>query len=82
MNRRGNSYHNTPMQSFEASLTKAQLLQYQYATREEANADIFHYIECFYSTMRRNCAQGNRSPLDFAAAFVPCLQKQRKLIYP
>jgi putative transposase len=58
-----------------ASYTKIQIVpkeqvhHQRYATRDQAKADIFDYIECFYNTIRRHSALGNRSPLDFTASF-------------
>jgi len=37
----------------------------RYRTRDEARADIFVYIECFYSRKRRHGYIGNISPVDF-----------------
>jgi putative transposase len=68
MSRRGNCYDNAPMESFWASLKKEQVHHRRYATRTEARADIFDYIECFYNTIRRHSALGIRSPLDFTAS--------------
>jgi putative transposase len=56
MSRRGNCYDNAPMESFWASLEKEQVHHWQYATRAEAEADIFDYIECFYNNVRRHSA--------------------------
>jgi putative transposase len=68
MSRRGNCYDNAPMESFWASLKKEQVHHQHYATRAQAKADIFDYIECFYNTIRRHSALGNQSPLDFTAS--------------
>jgi putative transposase len=78
MSRRGNCYDNAPMESFWASLKKEQVHHYQYATRAEAKADIFDYIECFYNNVRRHSALGNKSPLDFTAAFNANLKSNAK----
>jgi putative transposase len=69
MSRRGNCYDNAPMESFWASLKKEQVHHQSYATRDQAKADIFDYIECFYNAIRRHSALGSRSPLDFTASF-------------
>ncbi len=74
MSRRGNCYDNAPMESFWASLKKEQVHHRHYATRQQAKADIFDYIECFYNTIRRHSALGNRSPLDFTASFISDLK--------
>jgi putative transposase len=63
------------MESFWASLKKEQIHHQHYATRAEAKADIFDYIECFYNTIRRHSALGNRSPLDFTALFASDLRR-------
>jgi putative transposase len=74
MSRRGNCYDNAPMESFWASLKKEQVHHQHYATRDEARADIFDYIECFYNTIRRHSALGNQSPLDFTASLASDLK--------
>ncbi len=70
MSRRGNCYDNAPMESFWASMKKEQVHHRHYQTHDEARADIFDYIACFYNTIRRHSALGNMSPQDFTAAFV------------
>jgi putative transposase len=60
------------MERFWASLKKEQVHHQHYATRAEA--DFFDYIECFYNTIRRYSALGNRSPLDFTASFASDLK--------
>ena len=37
----------------------------RYRTRDEARADIFDYIECFYNRKRRHGYVGNISPVNF-----------------
>ena len=58
MSRRGNCYDNAPMESFWASLKKEQVHHQHYQTRDQARADIFDYIECFYNTIRGHSALG------------------------
>ena len=36
-----------------------------YRSRDEARADVFDYIECFYNPIRRHSTLGYLSPLDF-----------------
>jgi putative transposase len=74
MSRRGNCYDNAPMESFWASLKKEQVHHQSYATRDQAQADIFDYIECFYNAIRRYSALGNQSPLDFTVSFASNLK--------
>lgn len=68
MSRRGNCWDNSPMESFFASLKKELVHDEDYATREEAKASIFDYIETFYNRVRRHSALGYVSPTDFEAA--------------
>ena len=75
MSRRGNCYDNAPMESFWASLKKEQVHHRHYKTRDEARADIFDYIACFYNTIRRHSALGNLSPQDFTASFTAQIKK-------
>jgi putative transposase len=46
------------VESFFASLKKEPVHRKTYATRDEARADIFHYIETFYNTRRRHSTLG------------------------
>jgi len=36
-----------------------------YRTRDQANADVFDDIECFYNPMRRHLTLGYLSPMEF-----------------
>jgi putative transposase len=36
-----------------------------YRTRDEAKADVFDYIECFYNPKRRHSTIGYMSPMEF-----------------
>jgi putative transposase len=40
----------------------------RYATRQEARADVFDYIERFYNPTRRHSTLGNVSPVAFERA--------------
>ena len=77
MSRRGNCYDNAPMESFWASLKKEQVHHQHYQTRDQARADIFDYIECFYNTIRGHSALGNLSPMDFTQSFVSDLKRNQ-----
>jgi putative transposase len=68
MSRRGNCWDNAPMESFFASLKKELVHGEDYATREEARASIFEYIEVFYNRVRRHSAPGYMSPAEFERA--------------
>jgi putative transposase len=62
MSRRGNCWDNAAMESFFASLKKELVHDEDYATREEAKASIFEYIEAFYNRVRRHSALGYVAP--------------------
>jgi len=68
MSRRANCWDNAPAESFFASLKKELVHHEDYATREQARASIFEYIEAFYNRTRRHSALGYLSPSDYEAA--------------
>ncbi len=68
MSRRGNCWDNAPMESFFASLKKELVHDEDYATREEARASLFEYIEVFYNRVRRHSSLGYRSPGEYERA--------------
>lgn len=65
MSRRGNCWDNAPMESFFASLKKELVHHEDYATREQARASIFEYIEAFYNRVRRHSSLGYVSPAEY-----------------
>jgi putative transposase len=65
MSARGNCYDNAVVESFFGLLKRERVNRVHYRTREEARADIFDYIECFYNRKRRHSYLGNVSPADF-----------------
>jgi transposase InsO family protein len=65
MSRRGNCWDNAPMESFFASLKKELVHREEYATREEAKASIFEYIEVFYNRVRRHSSLGYVAPAEY-----------------
>jgi putative transposase len=68
MSRRGNCWDHAPMESFFASLKKELVHHEDYATREQARASIFEYIEAFYNRVRRHSALGYVSRDEFERA--------------
>ena len=68
---------NAPMKSFWTSRKKEPVHRQHYQTRDEARADIFDYIKCFYNTIRRHSALGNQSPLDFTQSIVSDLKRNQ-----
>jgi len=65
MSRAGNCWDNAAMESFFASLKKERTARKTYRTRDEAKADVFDYIECFYNIKRRHSTIGYISPVEF-----------------
>jgi transposase InsO family protein len=65
MSRRGDCWDNAPMESFFASLKKELVHHEDYATRDEARASIFEYIEAFYNRIRRHSALGYVAPAEY-----------------
>ena len=65
MSRRANCRDNAPMESFFASLKKELTRGESFATREEARASIFEYIEVFYNRVRRHSTLGYVAPAEF-----------------
>jgi putative transposase len=65
MSRRANCWDNAPMESFFASLKKELTRGESFATREEARASIFDYIEVFFNRIRRHSSLGYMSPAEY-----------------
>jgi putative transposase len=65
MSRSGNVWDNAAMESFFSSLKTERIARKVYRTRDEAKADVFDYIECFYNTKRRHSTIGYLSPMEF-----------------
>ncbi len=61
----GQCWDNAPMESFFASLKKELTHHEDYATRAEARASIFEYIEIFYNRQRRHSTLGYVSPAEY-----------------
>jgi len=68
MSRRANCWDNAPMESFFASLKKELTRGEVFATREEARASIFEYIEVFFNRIRRHSSLGYMSPAEYERA--------------
>ncbi len=65
MSRRGNCYDNALMESFWSSLKRELVHRVNFATRAQARAAIFEWIEIFYNRERLHSALGFQSPVDF-----------------
>jgi len=68
MSGRGDCYDNAMMESFWATLKCELVHQHKFATREQAKAAIFQYIEMFYNRKRLHSSLGYVSPDSFEAA--------------
>ena len=64
MSRSGNCWDNAAMESFFSTLKTARTSRKVYRTPDEARADVFDYIECFYNPKRRHSTLGYLSPLE------------------
>lgn len=65
MSRRGNCYDNATMESFWSTLKRELIHRCIFATRAQACAVIFEWIEVFYNRERLHSALGFQSPVDF-----------------
>ena len=65
MSRRADCWDNAPMESFFASLKKELVHGADFATRAEARAAVFEYIEAFYNPKRRHSSLGYLSPAEY-----------------
>ena len=65
MSRSGNVWDDAAMESFFSSMKSERTARKIYRTRDEAKADVFDYIECFYNAKRRHSTIGYKSPMEF-----------------
>jgi len=63
--RKGDCWDNAPCESFFGTLKQELVYQERFATRDEAKAKLFEYIEVFYNRQRRHSAAGSNSPAEF-----------------
>jgi transposase InsO family protein len=68
MSGRGDCWDNAVMESFWGTLKTELVHHEQYATRAEARASIFEYIEVFYNRKRLHSSLGYKSPEAFEAS--------------
>ena len=78
MSRKANCWDNAPTESFSNSLKNERVHSTRYTTREQAIADLFDYIEVFYSRSRRHSALGYHSPVQFLQDWITT-QHERKM---
>ena len=65
MSRRGNCWDNAVAESFFSTLKLELVYENEWATRAEARAAIFEYLEVFYNGQRRHSSLGYLSPVAF-----------------
>ena len=65
MSRKGNCYDNAFIESFWSTLKLDLVYRTEFATRQQAQREIFDYIERFYNRQRSHTALGCLSPVDF-----------------
>lgn len=65
MSRRGNCHDNAVSESFFQLLKRERIKRRIYATRDDARAEIFDYIEMFYNPKRRHGFNDQMSPADY-----------------
>jgi transposase InsO family protein len=68
MSRVGDCWDNAPKESFFGTLENELLAHCDFQTTEEAQDEIFEYIEVFYSRKRRHSALGGLSPAAYRVA--------------
>jgi len=71
MSRKGNCYDNAVVESFFSTLKNELVHERDYHTREEAQTEVFEFIEVFYNRQRLHQTLGYVSPVQFEAARVP-----------
>lgn len=65
LSRKGNCWDNAIVESFFAALKREAMKGKPFATREEARAALFRYIEIWYNRRRLHSTLGYQSPVDF-----------------
>lgn len=63
--RKGNPYDNAMMESFYRTLKRELIQGAKFETPEQAQMEIFKYIELYYNTKRMHSALGYLSPIQF-----------------
>lgn len=68
MSRKANCYDNAVMEAFWSTLKLELVYRQQFATRPQARAALFEYIEVFYNRQRLHSALGYQTPATFEHA--------------
>jgi len=69
MSRHGNCHDKAMAESFFQLLKRERIKRKVCSTREEARADVFHYIEIFYNSKRRHSSNDLLSPAEYERRF-------------
>ncbi len=69
----GNCFDNAVAESFFALLKRERVHRTQYQTRAEAKADMFQFIEVFYTRQRRHSYTEGRPPGVYAEQILKTL---------
>ncbi len=69
--RKGDCWYNAPMESFFTTLKGELVEEADYQARDQATADVVHYIEGFYYMRRLHSTPGYFPPGQKAVAFHP-----------
>ncbi|MFO0821802.1 MAG: IS3 family transposase [Gemmataceae bacterium] len=64
----GQCWDNAPVESFFGSM-KRELASEMFASREQAKAEIFEYLEVFYNRVRLHSSLGFVSPVEFERTY-------------
>lgn len=70
MSRKGNCYDNACAETFFSTIKCELIYHKRYKTRNEAQEDIFWYIEVFYNRKRRHQALGYMTPIEFKQRYL------------
>jgi transposase InsO family protein len=65
MSSKGNCYDNAAVETFFKYLKAELIWRAKYETREQAQNDLFHYINGFYNSRRRHLYLGSISPIKY-----------------
>lgn len=65
MSRKGDCFDNSCSESFFGTLKQELIYQRSYATRAQAQSEIFEYLEVFYNRQRRHSKLGYLSPEEY-----------------
>ena len=65
MGRVGSCYDNAAMESWFGLLKRERIRGHRYASRADAKADVFDYIERFYNRQRSHSSNGGLSPFEY-----------------